>query len=66
MTIEKMNNKEAAALFCESIKKLAARPENLENLESYLSRHFETWLNKFAYDPENLACEMNMFASMDI
>lgn len=33
-----------AAIFCEAIKTIAAKPENLENFEAYLSIHFEKWL----------------------
>ena len=31
---------EQATQFCEAIRTLANNTENLENLESYLSRHF--------------------------
>ena len=33
-----------AKQFCEAIKTIAEKPENLENLELYLSIHFATWL----------------------
>lgn len=56
----------AAADFVNAIKTIAAKPENLENLEHYLSRHFPEWLAKYANDPESLAAEMRDFANMDI
>lgn len=56
----------AAADFCEAIKEIASKPENLENLESYLSYHFETWLTKWAETPEDMAAEMAHFAKMEV
>ena len=55
-----------AAEFCEAIRTLANNTENLENLESYLSRHFSEWISKWANSPENLAEEMKEFAEMEI
>ena len=57
---------EQATQFCEAIRTLANKPENLENLESYLSRHFSEWISKWANTPEDLAAEMKMFAEMEI
>ena len=57
---------QAARVFCEAIKTIAAKPGNLENLESYLSRHFGAWLKKYANTPEWLAAEMREFANMEI
>ena len=37
-----------AAQFCNAIRELANKPENLQNLESYLERHFDKWLEKYA------------------
>ena len=58
--------KQAAADFVESIKLIATKPDNLDNLESYLSRHFSEWISKWANTPEDLAAEMKMFAEMEI
>lgn len=45
-----MNRQEkAAADFCAAIKEIASKPENLDNLESYLSAHFAAWLQKYAH-----------------
>ena len=58
--------KQAAADFVEAVKLIAAKPDNLDNLESYLSRHFSEWISKWANTPEDLAAEMKMFAEMEI
>ena len=55
-----------AAQFAAAIKTIAEKPENLDNLEHYLSYHFAAWLNKFASTPENIAAELQAFAEMDI
>ena len=55
-----------AAEFCEAIRTLANNTENLENLESYLSRHFSEWISKWANSPASLAEEMKEFAEMEI
>lgn len=51
--MEELYEKEAAQ-FIEAIKTIASKPENLENLESYLSIHFANWITKFASTPEDL------------
>jgi len=56
----------AAAQFCAAIKTIASKPENLENLESYLSAHFGEWLEKWASTPEDITAEMREFANMVI
>jgi hypothetical protein len=61
-----MNNTESATMFVNAIKKFAGKPDNIDNLESYLSRHFDQWLIKFANTPENIAVEMKQFAEMEI
>ena len=55
-----------ATQFCEAIRTLANNTENLENLESYLSRHFSEWISKWANSPASLAEEMKEFAEMEI
>ena len=59
-------NRKSAKIFTNAIKQLANKPENLENLESYLAHHFDEWLEKFASTPENLAFEIDAFATMEI
>lgn len=55
-----------AALFIESIKTIAQKENNLENLEHYLSIHFDAWMQKFANTPEGITAELKAFASMEI
>ena len=57
---------EQATQFCEAIRTLANKPENLENLESYLSQHFSEWISNWANSPASLAEEMKEFAEMEI
>ena len=59
-------NKRNADILTQAIKALASKPENLENLNSYLSFHFSEWLEKWGNNPEGLAEEMKMFATMEV
>lgn len=61
-----MDNKECAEVFVTAIRQFAIKPENLDNLESYLSRHFDKWIEKFANTPESMAGEMKSFAEMEM
>lgn len=65
MTNRKTYEKEAAE-FCNAIKRIADNPDSLENLESYLSDHFQCWLEKFADTPENITAELADFAGMGV
>ena len=55
-----------AAQFCNAIRELANKPENLQNLESYLEWHFDKWMEKYANTPDGIAWEMSNFAQMEI
>ena len=55
-----------AAQFCNAIRELASKPENLQNLESYLEYHFDKWLGKYANTPDSMAAEISDFARMEI
>lgn len=55
-----------AAQFCEHIRTLAAKEENLNNLESYLSYCFPEWLKKYASTMEDLTSELGQFANMEV
>lgn len=57
---------QTAKQFCNALRTIAGKPENLENLESYLSYHFAEWMNKYANTPENITAELKNFADMDI
>ena len=61
-----MKHEQTAAQFIEAIKNIASKPQNLDNLEIYLSYHFQTWLDKFASTPETITAEMRAFAEMEI
>ena len=52
--------------FAEAIRLFAEKPDNIDNLESYLSYHFDVWMEKYAYNPEELTSEMKQFAAMEI
>lgn len=55
-----------AKQFCDSIKTLAEKTDNLFNFECYLSHHFSDWMGKYASTPEDLVSEMKSFAEMKI
>lgn len=59
------NYEEQAIQFCEAIRTLANNTENLNNLESYLTYHFDKWLERWADTPEKIAAEMKEFAEME-
>lgn len=62
-----MNNNETLAKeFIEAIRTLAEKPENMDNFESYLSYHFNEWFEDFITCPENLVCEIQQFAEMEV
>jgi len=61
-----MKYEHVAKQFVAAIKTIAEKPENLENLELYLSYHFGSWLERFANTPETIVCEMREFAEMTI
>lgn len=61
-----MNYNHTAAQFAAAVKTIAEKPENLDNLEYYLSYHFAAWLEKFANTPESITAELQAFADMDI
>lgn len=60
------DNEKCAEIFCNAIRTLANKPENINNLESYLNYHFEGWLKAYGNNPEDLAMEMKSFAEMEI
>lgn len=59
-------HEQTAKQFIEAIKTIAGKPQNLDNLELYLSMHFPEWLEKFASTPETITAEMQEFAEMII
>jgi hypothetical protein len=59
-------NENAARVLADAIRTIASKPANIDNLELYLSYHFDKWLEKFANTPEKLAGELKQFSEMDI
>lgn len=59
-------HEQTAKQFCEALRTIAGKPENLDNLELYLSMHFSEWLEKFANTPEGITAELKEFANMVI
>lgn len=59
-------NEVYAKIFCDAIRTLAEKPENIDNMESYLTYGFTGWLNKYANSPEDFAMEIKSFAEMKI
>jgi hypothetical protein len=59
-----MKYEKEATLFIEAIKTLSQKQENLQDLESYLSHHFETWLKRYANTPNGIIYELKAFADM--
>lgn len=59
-------HEQTAKEFCNALRSIAGKPENLDNLESYLSHHFAEWMNKYANTPENITAELKSFADMEI
>lgn len=54
-----------AEMFCNAIRTMTQKPDNINNLESYLEYHFENWLKIYGNNPEDLAMEMKTFAEME-
>lgn len=61
-----MKHKQTAKEFIQAIKTISEKPQNLDNLESYLQQHFDIWLEKFAHSPETITAELKQFAEMEI
>lgn len=61
-----MDYSHIAEQFIDAIATLAGKPQNLDNLESYLSHHFGGWLTKYANTPEGITAELREFANMTI
>ena len=59
-------NEVYAKIFCDAIRTLAKKPENIDNMESYFTYCFTGWLKNYVNSPEDLAIEMKSFANMKI
>ena len=58
------HNERIAEQFIAAVKLIAEKPDNLDNFECYLSRHFAEWLKKYANTPEAMVAEFRAFAEM--
>lgn len=59
-------NEKLAREFIEAIKTMVEKRENLENFWSYLSHHFDVWMETYANTPEKLTAEVKRFAEMEV
>ena len=66
MNKNKREFEELAERFIEAIKRISKKEENLNNLQHYLSIHFEQWIERFARTPLAIVCEIESFADMDL
>lgn len=59
-------NELCAKAFVDAIKELALNQKKLDNLESYLSKHFDIWMERYANTPEGIIYELKGFAEIEI
>ena len=59
-------NELCAKAFVNVIKELASNPKKLDNLENYLSKHFDIWMERYANTPYDITYELKGFAEMEI
>ena len=59
-------NELCAKAFVNVIKELASNPKKLDNLENYLSKHFDIWMERYANTPSGIIYELRGFAEMEI
>ena len=55
-----------AKAFINAIKELASDTKKLDNLESYLSKHFDIWMERYANTPCDITYELRGFAEIEI
>lgn len=55
-----------AKSFINAIKELASDTKKLDNLESYLSIHFDIWMERYANTPCDITYELKCFAEIEI
>lgn len=63
---ERCRMEKSAKDFVAAIKEIASKPDNLANLESYLTFHFPAWLEKHTNTPEGLVSELKTFCKMEM
>lgn len=57
-------NKKNAEILCNAIKKFAENPGAIDNFESYLSNHFDVWMNEYVNTPSGLVSEFKHFSEI--
>lgn len=60
----KYNYDKEARMLSEAIRRLAYNEDNLFTMETYLSFHFQDWLEKYANTPEGMAAEFESFSKI--
>lgn len=60
----KYNYDKEARRLIEAIRRLASNEGNLLTMETYLSFHFQDWMEKFANTPEGMADEFESFSKI--
>ena len=55
-------NELCAKAFVNAIKELASNQKKLDNLENYLSKHFDIWIERYANTPYGIIYELKGFA----
>ena len=58
-------NEKLASEFIEALKVLVNDEQKLYNFECYLLHHFNTWMIKFANNPESLVSEIKEFSKIE-
>lgn len=61
--IERRFEEQAQAL-CKALKVMASNENAIDNFESYLTQHFDVWMQKWANTPDGLVDEIKNFAEM--
>ena len=59
-------NELCAKAFVNVIKELVSNPKKLDNLENYLSKHFDIWMERYANTPYDITYELKGFAEIEI
>ena len=50
--------------FCNALKKMVNNEYSIENFESYLSHHFDVWIDKYASTPDGIISEVKHFSEI--
>ena len=59
-----MRYQEQAKALCNALKAMTNNEYSIENFESYLSYHFDTWLRMYANTPDDMTAEIQHFANI--